>query len=225
MFDKDASSSLLSSNPSLYYVGSQATGYRPWSFWVHILEALYTSLVIFFLAFSQFNGSDLGLWEFGTLQCSQLILAMVIQLGIETRNWNWLQWAAIILSVSIYVVFGLIYNAICSTCEGLTNPYWVMQYHLTDPSQYLILVLTVILVFIPRLVVRVFLNTIQPTELIRAVRAEKKEKSTNNRIHQMESRQGFVKFFRSSSDATVSVSSVSKVDSLNDTEMTNMTNM
>ena len=53
MFDKDASSKLLSSAPSLYYVGSQATGYKPWSFWINILEALYTSLVIFFLAFGK----------------------------------------------------------------------------------------------------------------------------------------------------------------------------
>lgn len=35
----------------------------------------------------QFSGSDLGLWELGTLQCSQLILAMTLQLGIQTKSW------------------------------------------------------------------------------------------------------------------------------------------
>ena len=53
MFDHDASSDLLSSRPSLYYVGSKGTLYRNWSFWVNILEALYVSLVVFFIAFGK----------------------------------------------------------------------------------------------------------------------------------------------------------------------------
>ena len=53
MFDHDAPSELLASNPSLYYVGSKATLYRGWSFWVNIVEALYVSLVVFFLAFGK----------------------------------------------------------------------------------------------------------------------------------------------------------------------------
>merc|ERR1719225_1405913 len=203
MFDHDAPGELLSSSPGLYYVGSRGTLYRNWSFWVNILEALYVSLVVFFLAFGQFSGSDLGLWELGTLQCSQLILAMIVQLGIQTKSWTWMQWFAVFLSTSIYIGFGLIYNGVCSECSGLTNPYWVMQNSLTDPAQYLIILLTAVLVLLPRLCVRVWVNTVHPSELVIALKVE--------------SRNGFVKFFsgRSSCDATVSVSSVSKVESLN----------
>merc|ERR1719410_985366 len=225
MFDHDASSDLLSSNPSLYYVGSKATLYRNWSFWVNILEALYVSLVVFFLAFGQFSGSDLGLWELGTLQCSQLILAMTLQLGIQTKSWTWMQWFAVFLSTSIYIGFGLIYNGVCSECEGLTNPYWVMQNSLTDPAQYLIILLTGVLVVTPRLCVQAWSNTLHPSDLVLALRLDKRTRDTQHRMEQVETRNGFVKFFRSSSDATVSVSSISKVESLNDTEMTNMTNM
>ena len=53
MFDHDAPGELLSSSPGLYYVGSRGTLYRNWSFWVNILEALYVSLVVFFLAFGE----------------------------------------------------------------------------------------------------------------------------------------------------------------------------
>ena len=31
------------------------------------------------------------------------------------------------LSVGLYLGFGLIYNAVCYQCQGLTNPYLVMQ--------------------------------------------------------------------------------------------------
>ena len=60
MFDHDAPSELLASNPSLYYVGSKATLYRGWSFWVNIVEALYVSLVVFFLAFGKEAGSHMS---------------------------------------------------------------------------------------------------------------------------------------------------------------------
>ena len=53
-----------------------------------------------------------------------------------------MQCVGVLLSVLIYVVFGLIYNGVCSECEGLTNPYWVMQNSLTDPAQWLTLLLT-----------------------------------------------------------------------------------
>ena len=62
-----------------------------------------------------------------------------------------MQIVGVILSVMIYVVFGLIYNGVCYECEGLTNPYWVMQNSLTDPAQWLILLLTSVLVLGPRL--------------------------------------------------------------------------
>jgi len=180
----------------LYYVGSQSTLYKPWSFWISIAEAVYTSLVIFFTAFGQFNGSDMGLWEFGTLQCSQLILAMLVQLGVQTEAWTWIQCFAVALSVGIYLGFGLIYNAVCTNCEGLTNPYWVMQNSFSDPFQYLILLLTLVLTLLPRLCVKALVNTIQPSDLIIAQKLEKRMENTKNKMNQVESKQGFVKFFQ-----------------------------
>ena len=51
MFDQDAPASLLISSPELYYVGSDSTQYKKWSFWISTLEALCSSLVVFFIAF------------------------------------------------------------------------------------------------------------------------------------------------------------------------------
>ena len=53
MFDQDARASLLISNPELYYVGSDSTQYKKWSFWISTLEALWSSLVVFFIAFGR----------------------------------------------------------------------------------------------------------------------------------------------------------------------------
>ena len=104
MFDQDAPSSLLVSKPELYYVGSKSTQYKKWSFWVSTLEALWSSLVVFFIAYGincsmidnlvltllntgQYTGTDIGLWDFGTLLCFQLIICPLLQLALETKCW------------------------------------------------------------------------------------------------------------------------------------------
>ena len=55
-----------------------------------------------------------------------------------------------LVSVVLYLGFGLTYNAVCYQCEGLTNPYWVMQHSLMDPAQYLVLVITAVMSVLPR---------------------------------------------------------------------------
>ena len=139
------------------------------SFWIQIISMIITGA---------FSGSTIGLWEFGTMMCSQCILVMLIQvirddpwswsyltdhdhdhddndyitvlilndlirpkkktslrfywirisqLGVETKSWTIVHWGAIVLSIGLYLGFGLIYNAVCYQCQGLTNPYLVMQ--------------------------------------------------------------------------------------------------
>ena len=92
-----------------------------------MLDAIFQSLAVFFISLGAFSGSDIGLWEFGTLLCSQCILVMLIQCGVETKSWTVVHWASILISVGLYLAFGLIYNGVCSQCAGLTNPYLVMQ--------------------------------------------------------------------------------------------------
>ena len=92
-----------------------------------MLDAIFQSLAVFFISLGAFSGSDMGLWEFGTLLCSQCILVMLIQCGVETKSWTVVHWASILISVGLYLAFGLIYNGVCSQCAGLTNPYLVMQ--------------------------------------------------------------------------------------------------
>merc|ERR1740124_1177074 len=228
VFDRDAPADLLSSSPHLYSVGRLSTVYKPHSFWVNMADALYQSLVVFYAAYGAFNGSDMGLWEFGTLLCSQCILVMLVQLGVETKSWTIFHWLAMLTSVVLYLGFGLTYNAVCSNCSGLTNPYWVMQHGLMDPVQHLVLVITAILSILPRIFIRVVTNTLHPTDVVNAVRLRRQERDTKKMLDNVETKSGFIKFFRSSSsDVGTSVSTLNNVeggpeDRLSNTEMTNM---
>merc|ERR1719481_2295894 len=227
VFDRDSPSDLLQSKPSLYSVGRMSTAYKPYSFWINMGDALYQSLVVFFVAYGAFNGTEMGLWEFGTILCSQCILVMLIQLGVETKSWTIFHWMAMLVSIVLYLAFGLTYNAVCSNCAGLTNPYWVMQHGLMDPVQYLVLVITAVLSTLPRVFMRAVTNSIQPSGVITAVRLRRQERNTKKMLDKVETKAGFVKFFRSSSsDVGNSLSSSTNVENgpveLSDTEMTNM---
>ena len=103
---------------------------------------------------------------------------------------------AMLTSVVLYLVFGLTYNAVCSNCEGLTNPYWVMQHGLMDPTQYLVLIITALLATLPRLFIRAVTGTLQPSEVITAVRIRRRERDTKKMLEKVESKAGFIKFFR-----------------------------
>jgi len=169
VFDRDAPADLLASSPRLYSVGRLSTAYKPYSFWINMLDALYQSLAVFFISLGAFNGSSMGLWEFGTLMCSQCILVMHIQLGVETKSWTVVHWGAVLLSMVLYLGFGLTYNAVCYQCAGLTNPYLVMQHGMAEPAQWAVLLLTGVVSALPRVLCRAITNSINPTEVARAV--------------------------------------------------------
>lgn len=50
-------------------------------------DAFYQSLAIFFIAYGAYKSSDVGIWEFGTIICTQCLLAMSLHLAIETKSW------------------------------------------------------------------------------------------------------------------------------------------
>lgn len=50
----------------------------------------------------------------------------------------------------MYFVVSLVYNATCVICNSPTNPYWVMEGQLSDPTFYLVCFLTPVAALLPR---------------------------------------------------------------------------
>lgn len=87
VFDQDLQDVVLMTHPYLYKQGRLGEVYKPYSFWINMADALYQSIVIFFVSFGAYFGSDVGIWEFGTVMCTQCLIAMSLHLAIETRSW------------------------------------------------------------------------------------------------------------------------------------------
>ena len=152
IFDKDAPDSILEGQPHLYKQGRLGQVYKSYSFWLNMADALYQSIVIFFVAIGTYHKSAVGIWEFGTVMCTQCLFAMSLHLAIEIKSWTIVHIASILLSILAYFLFGLAYNGLCVSCSGLQNPYWVMQHTMGTPNFWLVCILTAVLAVLPRYV-------------------------------------------------------------------------
>lgn len=52
-----------------------------------MLDALYQSLVIFFVAEAAYSGSSVGIWEFGTTITTSCLITMLVHGAIEIKSW------------------------------------------------------------------------------------------------------------------------------------------
>ncbi|XP_045030963.1 phospholipid-transporting ATPase VD isoform X1 [Daphnia magna] len=174
IYDQSASAELLLAQPTLYAVGREAQLYRSHSFWVNIIDALYQSTVIFFIAYCAYSDTVADLWEFGTVVTSSCIFVMLIHMASEFKSWTGLHFLSLFASVSFYMGFALTYNAVCVDCPGLPNPYWVMQHCLTTLLFWVTLILTCVLAFIPRFTIKALFCLIQPSVVHQALLEQKK---------------------------------------------------
>jgi phospholipid-translocating ATPase len=52
-----------------------------------MLDSLYQSSVMFFVAVCAYAGSDVGVWEFGTTIISSCLITMLLHCAMEIRSW------------------------------------------------------------------------------------------------------------------------------------------
>ncbi|GBL76684.1 putative phospholipid-transporting ATPase VA, partial [Araneus ventricosus] len=87
ILDKDCPDHLLLKYPSLYSLGRKAQVHTKFSFWVNMLDAIYQSIITFFIPYMAYYDSDVDVWEFGTTICTACVLGQLLHLAIETKSW------------------------------------------------------------------------------------------------------------------------------------------
>lgn len=161
--DKDVSAETLQQLPQLYVNGQNSEEYKPYMFWMNMIDAFYQSLVCFFIPYFAYADSDVDLFTWGTPITSLALFTILVHLGIETKTWTWMNWLCICFSISLFFTVALCYNASCPTCYSPSNPYWSMQRLLQDPLFYLLCVITPAAALLPRYFYRACQGTLFPS--------------------------------------------------------------
>uniref|UniRef100_A0A4W3JJI6 Phospholipid-transporting ATPase n=1 Tax=Callorhinchus milii TaxID=7868 RepID=A0A4W3JJI6_CALMI len=163
VLDKDVSAETLLTLPHLYKSGQNSEEYKPYMFWINMFDALYQSLVCFFIPYLVYVDSDVDVFTWGTPITTLALFTVLMHLCIETKTWTWIHVASLTFSILLYVTVALIYNAGCSSCFPPSNPYWTMQRLLKDPMFYLICIITPVIALLPRYLYRILQGTLFPT--------------------------------------------------------------
>ncbi|XP_072293815.1 phospholipid-transporting ATPase VA [Eucyclogobius newberryi] len=161
--DKDVSAETLQRLPQLYKNGQNSEEYKPYMFWMNMIDAFYQSLVCFFIPYFAYADSDVDLFTWGTPITTIALFTILLHLGIETKTWTWMNWLSICFSIALFFTVALCYNASCPTCYSPSNPYWSIQRLLQDPLFYVLCVITPFSALLPRYFYRACQGTLFPS--------------------------------------------------------------
>uniref|UniRef100_A0A1I8HXH3 Phospholipid-transporting ATPase n=1 Tax=Macrostomum lignano TaxID=282301 RepID=A0A1I8HXH3_9PLAT len=96
ILDRHLSAEILMANPVLYTDAQNCRSYLPWHFWLNILDAVWQSLVVFFVAYLGAMDTDCGIWSFGDTVVSAGVITAVAHNALEVRGWTGLHWFALL---------------------------------------------------------------------------------------------------------------------------------
>ncbi|XP_065553846.1 phospholipid-transporting ATPase VD isoform X4 [Lathamus discolor] len=168
VLDKDVSAEVLLQLPQLYMMSQKSLAYLPSTFWITLVDAFYQSIVCFFVPYFTYYGSDIDILSFGNPVNTAALFIILFHLLIECKSVTWIHTAVVVGSILFYFVFTLAFGATCKTHNPSSNPYWIMEQHMTDPVFYLVCLLTTCVALLPRYLLRVLQGTLFPSPVLRA---------------------------------------------------------
>ncbi|ALC38973.1 CG33298 [Drosophila busckii] len=182
VYDNRVPEDLLLKNPYLYKNGRQSLVYRPHDFWLILLDALYQSLVIFFVALCAYSESDVGIWEFGTTITACCLFANLVHCAIEIRSWTILHVISIAISLGLFYIFSVVYGSLCVNCFGLPSTYWVIFKCFASSVHWFVIMLSTVVAVLPRLLLTTLRITLCPDDSTNVILQNRRERSRESPI-------------------------------------------
>ncbi|XP_076206227.1 phospholipid-transporting ATPase VB isoform X1 [Aptenodytes patagonicus] len=173
VLDRDFSAETLLGLPELYKNGQNSEIYKLSTFIITMLDAFYQSLICFFVPYLMYEDSDIDVFSFGNPINTISLLTILLHQALEMKTWTVFHVVTMTGSVVFYLVFSLIYNAACVVCNPPTNPYWIMEKQLSDPTFYLLCLITPVIALLPRFFIFALRGTFGPSVILKAQQLDK----------------------------------------------------
>ncbi|KAG2236582.1 hypothetical protein INT48_000136 [Thamnidium elegans] len=164
IWDQDVNSKISLLYPEMYRLGLRNDKFKPWRFYLTVVDSIFQSSVCFFFPFMLLlagtinpDGRDQnGMYELGTLISGITVIVANLFIMFSLYSFTWIQTLCIALSILSYYVFVCIYaqfNTFIFAGQDRvfgTGMYW------------LVLVLTVTACYIPRTIAKHYLHQYHP---------------------------------------------------------------
>ncbi|XP_067039741.1 phospholipid-transporting ATPase VD-like [Acropora muricata] len=165
ILDKDVPDPILTITPELYKSGQNSELYSRKLFWLTILDALYESVVIFFVAFLVYNGTAADLRMVGIALHQSSVIVANLYLALVTAQWTFIHhvvlWGSILLSFLWFALYGLMGRL-------FWDMYFVPFVTMATPEFWSVCALSSVAALLPRFVIIVTRHTLWPTDIVEA---------------------------------------------------------
>ncbi|CAG8454936.1 14685_t:CDS:1 [Funneliformis caledonium] len=117
-FDQDVDAKTSLKYPQLYKRGILQEDFTKSKFWLYVLDAIYQSIVCFFIPFGlfQYGSSHVtgltnnGLDDLGTLVAGAVVVTTNLYVGLNIMNWSWLAFVVICISILSFYIWVEFYS-------------------------------------------------------------------------------------------------------------------
>ncbi|KAG2220443.1 hypothetical protein INT45_004185 [Circinella minor] len=165
IWDQDLSAKTSLRYPELYRMGLRNDKFKVWRFWATIFDSIFQSAVCFFFPYMLLVDGNMdkagysvsnGVYETGTIMSSIAVIVANLFVGLALYSYTWIQVGIISLSILVYYAFVGIYAQFNTFIFAGQDRLFAVGYY------WLILILTVVASFLPRVTVHYFLRIYYP---------------------------------------------------------------
>jgi phospholipid-translocating ATPase len=133
-----------------------------WSYWINILDAIWQSATIFFIAYLAYaNESYIDVSSFGFSIIFSMIVTSLIHVLLQTSRVDLSIMISIAFSFLVFLGFTLVFDATCVSCLPGESPYQVSYHTLREARFWFTNLLTIVTAMLPRFTVKCIYNSIQ----------------------------------------------------------------
>ncbi|CAO2192914.1 unnamed protein product [Urochloa humidicola] len=168
ILDKDLSKATLLAYPKLYGSGQRDEKYNVNLFVLNMLEALWQSLVVFYLPYFAYRRSTIDMSSLGDLWALAPVIVVNMQLGMDIIRWNW-------------IIHAFVWGTIAATtiCLFVIDSIWFLPgygaiFHIMGTGLFwLLLLIIVVTAMVPHFVIKAFTEHFRPSDIQIAREMEK----------------------------------------------------
>ncbi|KAL5228484.1 hypothetical protein ABZP36_016749 [Zizania latifolia] len=168
ILDKDLSKATLLAYPKLYGSGQRDEKYNVNLFILNMLEALWQSLVVFYMPYFAYRQSTIDMSSLGDLWALAPVIVVNMQLATDIFRWNW-------------IIHAFVWGTIAATtiCLFVIDSIWILPgygaiFHIMGTGLFwLLLLIIAVAAMVPHFVIKAFAEYFTPSDIQIAREMEK----------------------------------------------------
>lgn len=161
MFDEHITAERALREPELYQYTLHGKSYRIASFWANFFDAVWQSTIIYFISYYAYQHEpNIDRLSFGFSLVFSMVIVAILHVILQTTRIDWSVLASSALSFLVFLIFTLIFDAVCVACIPGESPYRVSYRTFKLARFWFVNFFVIVVALLPRFTVKCVYNTI-----------------------------------------------------------------